>query len=156
MKLHEETLGFLVTDLSRKMQRAFEQRIEGSSLTPAQARTLVYVLRHEGDRQVELAELMEVQPVTLARSLDQLAEAGLVERCPDPADRRAYRIHLTPAAAPHLAAIEEVAAAIHADALRGLDAQQAETVFHALRTMRDNLAPRIAASPINPAGATCS
>lgn len=142
MGVREESLGFLLADVSRLMRRAFRQRLEGSSLTLAQARALIYVSRHEGVRQVDLAELLEVQPITLARLLDQLAAAGFVERQPDPADRRAYRIYLTPAAAPQLAAIKQVAAAIRADALRGLGKQEAAAVLAALGKMHGNLAPR--------------
>ena len=142
MESGKETLGLLLVDVSRRMRRAFQQQLEGSSLTQAQGRVLVYVSLHEGVRQVELADLLEVKPITLVRLLDQLAEAGLVERRPDPEDRRAYQVFLTPAAAPHLAAIEQVSLAIRAEALRNLDDQQIATVMHALRTMRDNLAAR--------------
>jgi len=138
----EESLGFLLADVSRLMRRAFQQRLEGSLLTLAEARALVYVSRHEGVRQVELAELLEVQPITLARLIDQLAAAGFVERRPDPADRRAYRIYLTADAAPQLAAIKQVTTAIRADALRGLGKQEAAAVLSALRKMYDNLTPR--------------
>ncbi len=142
MKPQRETLGFLLADVSRLMRRAFVQRLENSPLTLAQARALVYVSRHEGVRQVELAELLDVQPITLARLIDQLAKAALVERRADPTDRRAYRLFLKPAAAPHLAAIEKVVAGIRADALRDFSRQQADAVFSALRRMRDNLASR--------------
>lgn len=124
------------------MRRAFQQRLAGSSLTLAQARALVHVSRHEGVRQVDLADMLEVQPITLARLIDQLADAGLVERRADPADRRAYRMFLTPAAASHLAAIRQVATAIQADALRDLDEQQAVIFSFVLRKMRDNLSSR--------------
>lgn len=140
MELNQDSLGFLLADVSRLMRRAFQQRLEGSSLTLAQARALVYVARHEGVRQVDLAEMLEVQPITLARLIDQLADAGLVERRADPSDRRAYRMFLMPAAASHLAAIKQVAAAIQADVLRDLDERQTAIVFLALRKMRDNLA----------------
>lgn len=139
MESRKNSLGFLVADVSRLMRRAFQQRLVGSSLTLAQARALVYVARHEGLRQVELAEMLEVQPITLARLIDQLANGGLVERRPDPSDRRAYQMFLTLAAAPHLAAIKQVATAIQADALRDLNEQQAATVALALRKMRENL-----------------
>lgn len=139
MELPQESLGFLIADLARLMRHAFEQRIEGSSLTLAQARALVYLSRHEGIRQVELAGLLEVQPITLARLIDHLNEEGLVERRPDPIDRRAYRLYLTAAATPQLAAIGEVAAAIRADVLRDVDQQQAPLVLAALNKMRDNL-----------------
>jgi DNA-binding MarR family transcriptional regulator len=140
MKRQPCNLGFLVADISRLMRRAYRQRQQRSALTVAQARTLVHVARREGVRQVDLAETLEVQPITLARLIDQLARAGLVERRPDPTDRRAYRVHLTRAAVPHLSAIEEVAASIRADALRGLDAREATLVIDALQKIHANLA----------------
>jgi DNA-binding MarR family transcriptional regulator len=140
MKRPPCNLGFLVADISRLMRRAYRQRQQRSALSVAQARTLVHVARREGVRQVDLAETLEVQPITLARLIDQLARAGLVERRPDPTDRRAYRVHLTRAAVPHLSAIEEVAASIRADALRGLDAREATLVINALQKIHANLA----------------
>lgn len=140
MPSRQDSLGFLLAETLHLLRRAFRQRLGSNPLTLAQARALVYVSRNEGVRQVDLAELLEVQPITLARLIDQLAEAGLVERRPDPGDRRAYKITLTSAAAPHLANIEQVAASIQTEALRGLDPQQAAGVMHALRTIRGNLA----------------
>jgi DNA-binding MarR family transcriptional regulator len=142
LKARQDTLGFLLADVSRLMRRAFQQRLEGSSLTLAQARALVYVSRNEGVRQIDLAEMLEVQPITLARLLDQLAKAGLVERRAAPADRRAYQIFLLPAATRQLVAIERVAKAVRANALRGVSEQQATGVMSALRKMRNNLAAR--------------
>lgn len=137
-----DRLGFLLGDVSRLMRRAFRERLEGSSLTLAQARALVHVSRHRGIRQVDLADILEVRPITLARLIDQLAAAGVVERRPAPGDRRAYRIFVTEGAAPQLAAIRRVAAATQKDALRGLTRRQAATAHAALSRMRDNLAPR--------------
>lgn len=142
MKQRQDSLGYLVSDVSRLMRRAFQKRIEGSSLTLAQARALVYVSRNEGIRQVDLADLLEVQPMTLARLIDQLHTAGLVERRADPADRRAHRIHLTGAAAPHLAAIEQAVVAVRKDAVRDVGRDDLATVLAALQTIRDNLAER--------------
>ncbi len=140
MASEQDSLGFLVADVSRMMRQAFQKRLDGSSLTLAQARALVYLARHQGVRQIDLAEMLEVQPITLARLIDQLTEAGLVERHTDAADRRAYRMFLTPAATPHLAAIREVGAAIQADVMRELDKQEAAAVLIALAKMRRNLA----------------
>lgn len=139
MKPFQDSLGFLIADLSRLMRHAFEQRIQGSSLTLAQARALIYLAQHEGLRQVELAGLLDVQPITLARLIDHLDAEGLVERRPDQADRRAYRLYLTEAAAPQLAAIRKVVDAIRADVLRDIDPQQAALVLTVLNRMRDNL-----------------
>ena len=74
----QTTLGFLLADVSRLMRKAFRQRLEDSALTLAQARTLVYISRHQGIRQVELAELLEIQPITLARLIDQLLDREAV------------------------------------------------------------------------------
>lgn len=140
MQLQQDSLGALLVDITRMMRRAFQQRMTGSDLTLAQARVLVYVARREGLRQIELAELLEVQPITLARLIDQLVETGLVERRADPDDRRAYQIHLRPAATPHLVTIEQVMASIRSEAMRGLDRQQAAALLGGLRVMRSNLA----------------
>lgn len=132
-----------MTDISRLMRRSFLQRLEGGPLTPAKARALVFVAHHEGIRQVELAEFMNIQPITLARLIDQLEGAGLVERRPDPGDRRAYQIFLKPAAAAHLEIIEKVVASIRADAMRDLGVEEAAMVSAALHKMRDSLASRL-------------
>lgn len=142
MESTQQSLGFLVGDVSRLMRRTFEQRLQGSTLTLAQAKALVHVHRNEGVRQVDLADLLEVQPITLARLIDQLDEAGLVERRADPTDRRAYLIHLTAAAQPHLQAIERVAESIRSQALQGLSEAQSRAVVVALTRMRDNLSSR--------------
>jgi DNA-binding MarR family transcriptional regulator len=139
MKARQDSLGFMVADVARLMRRDFKLRLRDSCLTHAQARVLVHTSRNEGIRQIELAEMLEVQPITLARLLDQLAEVGLIERRPDPGDRRAHHIYLTGAAAPHLASIERVARMIYKSAMRDLSEKQAASVLSALRKIRDNL-----------------
>ncbi len=140
----QQTLGFLMVDVTRLMRRAFQARLQeqDSRLTLAQARALVYVSRNEGLRQVDLAEMLEVQPITLARLIDQLAERGLVERRPNPGDRRAFQLHLTDAAESHLVLIDQVTAKARADMVRGLDKQQVSVAMAALAQMRDNLIAR--------------
>jgi DNA-binding MarR family transcriptional regulator len=135
-----EGLGFLVADISRMMRRAFQARLEGTPITYAQARALVHLARQQGIRQVDLADQLEVQPITLARLVDQLAGAGLVERRPDPLDRRAHRLHLTQAATPQLAAIMDVVAAVRAEAIGDMDEAQAARLLGGLQRMRGNLA----------------
>ncbi|MGL6645389.1 MarR family winged helix-turn-helix transcriptional regulator [Aeromonas caviae] len=95
MNKQPDTLGFLIGDVQRLMRRQFQQQLEGSCLTLAQARALVHIARSEGIRQVDLAERLDIQPITLARQLDQMADNGLVERRNDPNDRRAHQLHLT-------------------------------------------------------------
>lgn len=142
MKPYNDSLGFLLADVARLLRQAFRQSLEGSSLTFAQARALLYVARREGVRQVELADMLEVQPITLARLVDQLEEAGLVRRQPDPADRRAYQLYLTPAAQPQLEAIEKVLLGIRRQAMAGLQDDEAAVAIAALKKMQSNLSGR--------------
>jgi len=139
MPIEHDMLGFLLADVSRMMRRAFNKHIENSSLTLAQARALVYVSRHGGIRQSHLADMLEILPITLTRLIDQLVEEGLVERKPDPNDRRAHKIFITDQAPPILTSIQKAAACIQNDALIGLDESQASQLLSTLQTMRDNL-----------------
>jgi DNA-binding MarR family transcriptional regulator len=139
MSEHENSLGFLIADTARLLRRAFQKKLHNSDLTHAQARALIYVSRNEGVRQVELADLIEVQPITLARLIDQLAEQGLVERRADPSDRRAYLIYLTGAAKPHIEAIKQVGIEIKQIALQGMDESQAQQFMQTLSLIRSQL-----------------
>ena len=139
MNSKQDSLGFLLASVARQMRHAFQQRLTDPQLTLAQARALVYVARHEGVRQVELAALLEVQPITLARLIDQLAQAGLVERRVGAEGSCGWRTYLCAAAGPQLDTIFRTSAAVQADALRGLAPAQVKLVFDALHRMRDNL-----------------
>ncbi|MEZ5658187.1 MAG: MarR family transcriptional regulator [Burkholderiaceae bacterium] len=139
MSVQKDGLGFLVADVYRLMRREFTRHIEQRALSLAQARALVYISRHEGLRQVELAELLDLQPITVGRLVDQLAAQSLVERRADPADRRAYRVHLLAAAQPHLASIGAVVDTVRRQALAGMDEREAKAVTAALLQIRRNL-----------------
>ena len=132
-------LGFLVADSYRLMRRVFDQRRGDGSLPLAQTRALLFVSRHEGVCQRDLAERLDLQPMTLARSLDQLVAAGLVERRTDPADRRAFRIFLCPPAKPVLARIRRDIDAIAREALAGFSADEAALLNDLLVRLRDQL-----------------
>src|SRR3546814_15350494 len=95
-------VGFLIGDASRMLRRIFNERVTPLGLTQAQWRALVHLSRNEGLNPVSLAELLEVQPITVARLIDNLVAAGLVERRPDPNDRRPQRLFLPNQATPVL------------------------------------------------------
>ena len=135
-------IGFLITDVSRRLRRTFQKRMVGHSLTLAQARALVYVSRHQGIRQVDLAEMLEVQPITLARLIDQLEQRALVERRSDPTDRRAYQLHPTAKAEPHIKEIFSVIDGIRADVLGEFDDKELQMAFVTLTKIRDKLSQR--------------
>jgi len=137
--LNEPGLGFLIHDVTRALRRAFQRSMVGSELTLAQSRALTYITRNEGIRQVELAEMMEVQPITLARLIDQLEELALVERRADPTDRRAYKLYVLEKAQQHVAIIENVLNDMRREAYAGVTEEEIQIVFSVLLRMRDNL-----------------
>src|SRR6202171_4608396 len=104
MTRHEldTSFGFLLHDIARLMRQRFDQRARSLNLTRAQWQVLAHLQRHEGINQSGLAEILEIEPITIARLLDRMEEAGLVERRADPADRRARRLFLTERAKPML------------------------------------------------------
>src|SRR5258705_13782238 len=102
MELNAPTLGFLLHEVARLLRRRFEQNARGFGLTRSQWHVLAYLANNEGINQCGLADLLEIEPITLCRIVDKLQALGLVERHPDPSDRRARRLPLTPPARPKL------------------------------------------------------
>lgn len=134
-----ENVGFLVSDVSRLLRRRFDDRARLIGVTRAQWRVLTTLSRVEGINQGGLAERLEVEPITLCRMIDRLEEAGHVERRRDPADRRAWRIHLTDKSRPLLDKLHVVADGLLDDALAGIDAPSRTAFAQTLQRIRQNL-----------------
>ena len=134
-----ETLGFLINDVSRLMRRRFDERVRSSGATGTQWRTLKIIELHEGINQGQLAERLEIEPITACRMIDRLEESGFVERRRDPDDRRAWRIHLTDKALPVIEGLNDVVAALIEETFQGLSTQQREVLTDSLNIMRGNL-----------------
>ena len=122
------------------MRREFDRRAQTLGVTRAQWRVLTRLSRQDGLRQVELAELLDVEPITLCRMIDRLSDAGLVERRADEADRRAWRIGLTSKAGPIIEDLRALAGTFLEDALEGISAEEQEKVMGALERVRENVA----------------
>ncbi len=90
----DSSVGFLLHDASRLMRAWFDERAQALGLTRAQWRVLVHLGPREGINQTALAEILELDTVTLSRHIDRLEKSGWVERRRDPGDRRAWLIHL--------------------------------------------------------------
>ena len=142
MALAQDHLGSLLADITRLMRRSFARRLGDSPITMNEARALKHVSRNEGVRQIDLAEMLEIQPIQLARLIDRLAELELVERKIVPEDRRAYHIHLLPAAHKVIASFEKVAVVILDEAMAGLSRDQVSALMDSLNHIRNNLNPR--------------
>jgi DNA-binding MarR family transcriptional regulator len=135
----EGSFGFLLHDVARLLRRHFNHRVQILGLTQAQCRVILHLARNEGIQQVALADILEVQPITLARQLDKLETAGLIERKRDPSDRRAFCLSLTASAHPLLDQIWEMAAESRAMAVNGLDRNTLVQFIATLQTMKENL-----------------
>jgi MarR family transcriptional regulator, transcriptional regulator for hemolysin len=137
------TFGFLVQDVARLLKRHFERRARQSGLpmTRWQATVIIYISRHEGVSQAEVATWLNIEPIALVRLLDKLCEEGLVERRAHPTDRRVRTLWLTEAAQPVLERILEINQAIRAEAFMGLPDTARDSLIGALALVKDNLAP---------------
>ena len=100
--------GFLLKDTSRLYALNFQHHATELNLTLAQCKVLCYLQRNEGISQVQLAFLTDTDPMTLVRILDRMEGDGLIERRPDPTDRRARRLYLQKGALPVLKEIWRV------------------------------------------------
>lgn len=142
-----ETLGFVLSDLSRLYRKHFEAGLlkSGIGLTPGAARALAYAYVYEGMRQRDLAERMGVEPMTLVGYLDQLEGKGLIERAADPSDRRCKLIRATHEAASTISDMREVGAKVRGLATEGMNDEEVETLRLTLLRIRD----RLAETPVN-------
>ena len=139
----------LIGDISRLARRAFDARAREIGVTRPQWQVLVMLTRHEGVNQGGLAELLDVEPITVCRMVDRLQEADLVERRPDPADRRSWRLFLTGKAVALLAQLQPLGEQLEAEAFEGISSEEREAVLATLGRLRNNLAPRAASKVVS-------
>lgn len=138
-----DSIPLLLSDASRLMRRSFDQRARSIGVTRPQWRVITMLARNEGINQGGLADLIEVEPITLCRMVDRLTEGGLVERRPDPNDRRAWRLFLTDKAHAILSDLRYLAADLNQEILNGISDSEQEQLRHLLETIRANLSHRV-------------
>ncbi|MFV8816722.1 MarR family winged helix-turn-helix transcriptional regulator [Haliea sp. E17] len=138
----EDSIGSVLADVSRLMRRSFDERARSIGVTRAQWQVLTMLRRHEGIRQGGLADLLDVEPITLCRMVDRLQEAELVERRRDPADRRIWRLYLRGKARDLLAELQPLADAVMAEMLEGINQKERNSLRLSLEKLRQNLSRR--------------
>jgi MarR family transcriptional regulator for hemolysin len=139
--------AFTIMDVARMIKTYADQRGRQFGISRAQWAVLVRIERSEGLKQSELAEILDLQPISLTRLLDRLADNKLIERRADPNDRRANRLFLTPAARPLLEQLADLGEDMMATVLDGLDAKTIERTLRDLERVRENLRAAIHRSP---------
>jgi MarR family transcriptional regulator for hemolysin len=126
-------------DVARLMRTKFDRWARTYGMTRAQGVILARLSRQPGMTQNEMAELCEVEPITVGRLVDRLEARGLLERRLDPADRRIRRLHLLPPAEPLLAEIHYYKKKLFDDLTEGLDEATIETMTRALLHMKSQM-----------------
>jgi MarR family transcriptional regulator, transcriptional regulator for hemolysin len=132
-------LSFTLHDVARLLRKRFEQRARSLGLTRAQWQALMYLAQNEGIHQGGLAELLEIEPITLVRILDKLEARGLVERRRHASDRRIWLLYLTEAAHPLLETMRAIGDETRAEALLGLSGPEREKLLGMLELIKGNL-----------------
>ena len=135
----QREFAFILNDVARLLRTYADFKAAQFGITRAQWAVLVRLDRHEGLNQSELAETLDLQPITLTRLLDKLSDSGLIERRPDPEDRRAKRLFLTPAARPLLERLGVLGEETMASALAGVDGMSTEHMVGHLAVVKENL-----------------
>jgi DNA-binding MarR family transcriptional regulator len=131
--------GYLVNDVARLMRTVYDRRVRSLGLTRSQWWVLNHLFRNPGAKQTELAAILEIERPTLGRLLDRLERKGWVRREPDAHDRRAWRVHLTPAAEPAMRKLRKQAFELRRDALKGVSAAEREHFVDTLLAVKANL-----------------
>jgi len=131
--------GFLLKDISRLYTLNFQRHAAELNLNLAQCKVLCYLQRNEGISQVQLAFLTDTDPMTLVRILDRMEGDGLIERRSDPADRRARRLFLQPAALPVLKEIWRVSDRARTECFSRMPLADRDQLLNLLQQMQANL-----------------
>jgi len=134
-----DRLGFLLNDATRLLRKRFKARATEYGLSVAQWRLLFRLVREEGVPQARLAELLEIEPISVSRLLDRMEQAGWIVRRPSDSDRRVRMVYPTDKTRCAYVSIRKLADGIYDEAMAGLDEAQRETLLHGLRVVVDNL-----------------
>lgn len=133
------TVGFTLHDVARLLRKRFEQRARSLGLTRSQWQVLAHASVNPGIQQSALADILEIEPITLCRIVDKLEAAGLVSRSPHSTDRRVRLLDVTAQAEPLLRHMSVFGDLTRAEATDGVSAADQDVLMAALLRMRANL-----------------
>jgi MarR family transcriptional regulator for hemolysin len=145
MQPFDSDLLYVLHDVARLMRTRFDRFARTFGMTRAQGLILLRLQHQPGLSQNELAVILDVEPITVARLIDRLEASGHVKRCADPNDRRIHRLHLLPAAEPVLAQITHYREQVHSELAEGLDPATWASALKVLHHVKDKLTAENAA-----------
>ncbi len=137
-----DSLGFLISDTARLLRKRFDHRARELGLTRAQWQVLAYLAKNEGINQVGLADILDIEPITLSRHLDKLEQAGWVLRRADPNDKRVRLLVLSEQASTVLNRMRIVGRCLIDEVTAGLTPEQVQAMREGLQHVRDALSER--------------
>ena len=138
VNLRREVL-FQLSDVARTMRTYIDQRAREHGMTRAQWGVLARLERQEGMTQAEMAEALEIQPISLVRLIDRLCQHGLVERRPHPRDRRANRLYLTDKGRTTFTQLVPLGREVAGEILAQLDEADVADLLQKLLLIRNNI-----------------
>lgn len=137
--IQDSSLAFLVHDIARLLRQEYMSAVGPHQATQTDLRTIAHLGRMEGCTQRELAEIIDVTPMTLGRQIDQLEAAGLIERRAHPSDRRCFRLYLTDKSRVEVQKLRKITSAIAERATRHLTGADRDSMLRLLTVVHDTL-----------------
>jgi MarR family transcriptional regulator for hemolysin len=134
-----KALAIVMHDVARLVRRRADKAAQSVGLTSAQWRVLAHLARAEGSNQACIADHMDMEPITLSRHLDRMQAAGMIERRPDPKDRRAHRLFLTETGRGLMEGFRTATTDVMDDLVEGLSEGEIAATIDVLTRMRSNL-----------------
>lgn len=135
----ERNFGFLLVDVARLLKTSYDRRVRELDLTRSQWWVLNHLFRHDGIRQSELADILEIERAALGRLIDRLEANGWVRREPDPDDRRAKQVFLTEEVSPIVSRMRRIASELRSDVTQGMSQAQQTQFVDTLLQIKGNL-----------------
>jgi MarR family transcriptional regulator for hemolysin len=124
---------------ARLVRTAFDVRLAPLDLNLTQASLLGYIVEFGATTQTQLADRLGIGRAAIGSVVDQLESRGLIERTPNPADRRVWLVAITPAGTDLAHRISEVDEVLRADLRRGIGREERQALAWVMTRLQQNL-----------------
>ena len=135
----EESTGYLLAKVCRAHRANVGGLLAGLGLHVGQEMVLLELWKEDGLKGGELAERLGVEPPTITRMLRRMERCGFVERRPDPADARSFRVHLTDKGRALEGPVTRIWGEVEEKTLQGISPEETLVLRRLLARVRKNL-----------------
>jgi DNA-binding MarR family transcriptional regulator len=130
------SVGFLISQLGFLSSKRFMEALAPVGIDPREFMLLRFVAASEGQAQQTLAERLTIPPSRMVALVDRLEEAGLLERRPDPEDRRVRGLHLTRKGRGALERAAKIAIDYETELCAGINREERELLIDLLQKLQ--------------------